>query len=185
VKARFKSFVEWVRGFVDELVDAISGAALQAFRFLKRGLSGAIRVASLAGRRVLRMIRGEPFSTVVSPERWVLTRFSFDQDAVVICGGSVARPDVSRHYQEIARENHALETTLVVGIKVLRILAACTPPMTGIAAILLALDIFRTLSRRPSALPAPQAAAKGLPAASSAALRDTAWHLPQPVLLTV
>lgn len=185
VKAWFKSFVEGVRRFVDELVDAISGAALQAFRFLKRGLSGAIRVATLAGRRVLRMIRGEPFANVFSPERWIFTRFYVDQDAVVFCSGSIAWQELSGHYQNIAVENRSLESTLVLGIRVLRILAAVTAtPVAGIAAIRLALDIFRTFSRMPAALPAPQAAAKGLRVAASSAPRDTSRHLPPPVLLT-
>ena len=167
VKNEVMSFIKGVAKFVDELVDAVTGAALQAFRFLKRGLTGAIRVAALAGRRLIRMIRAEPFATIESPTRWILSRFSFDQDAVILCSSSVMRNDISRHFRDIALENQALETTLIVGGKVLKILVACSMPVAGISAIRLALDIFRALSRAPSLRKQPPAAARALRAKSS------------------
>lgn len=162
VKKKVVSFIKGVAKFVDELVDAVTGAALQAFRFLKRGLTGAIRVAALAGRRLIRMIRAEPFATIESPTRWILSRFSFDQDAMILCSSAVTQKDVSKHFRDIAQENQALETTLIVGGKVLKILVACSTPVAGIGAIRLALDIFRALSRAPLVRKQSSAAARAL-----------------------
>ena len=64
------SFLERVKEFVKGLVANLTGAALQAVQLLKRGLTGAIRVATQAGRRVLRLISGEPYLTVQREDRF-------------------------------------------------------------------------------------------------------------------
>lgn len=140
------SFAKRVAEFVSELIGNLSGVALQAIQFLKRGLSGALRVATQAGRRVLRLMRGEPFAVLTGENRWIITHFSLDQDAVTFCASGLTEHESSIHFDLIREENRSLEKTLRVGLKVLKIAATCTPPMVGLSAIGLAMDLFRALS---------------------------------------
>jgi hypothetical protein len=145
IKARVLSFLEKVAAFTASLLETISGAVLQAFRFLKRGLAAVMKTAAQAGRRLLRLATGAPFVSRITPRRWVATHFSFDQDAVTLVGRETSDSDLGGHFTWIAEENRALDISLRLGAKVLRIVAAVTPPLGAFVALRLALDVFRAV----------------------------------------
>ena len=145
IKARVLSFLEKVAAFTASLLETISGAVLQAFRFLKRGMAAVMKTAAQAGRRLLRLATGAPFVSRINSRRWVATHFSFDQDAVTLTGLETSDSDLGGHFTWIAEENRALDISLRLGAKVLRIVAAVTPPLGAFAALRLALDVFRAV----------------------------------------
>ncbi|MCU0781543.1 MAG: hypothetical protein MUF04_10650 [Akkermansiaceae bacterium] len=183
VKETVKTFAKRVAAFVGELVARIREAALPAFRFLQRGLAGAIRVATQAGTRLLRMINGTPFTTHMA-DRWITTRFSFDQDAVTIGSRNLKPEDLAAHFGRIAAENRSLETAIRLGVKVLLIAVQCTPPVIGLTAIRLALAIFRALCEVPKALPQKAPATRGLRGMKPFPHPPAPPSWPHPLLLT-
>ena len=153
---------EKLKDFVRAVVEKITGAVRQAFRFLQRSLGPALHTARLAARRVIRMVTGAPFVMAVSQTRWVVTKFSFDQDAVVLGGPGLQGEDVDAHFAMIREENRALDVVFRLGVKVLEIASLFLPPVTGFKAITLAWkalravwDLFRELQSPFTKEPAP------------------------------
>jgi len=132
-----------LKSFIKGIVGAIRGAARQAMRFLRRVLTPAMQTAKLAARRVIRMFTGAPYLHAVTEDRWVLTKFSFDQDALTLGSQNLRTEDAEAHFISIRDENRALDVVIRLGLKVLEIASCFTPPLSGFKTIQLA---WRVLS---------------------------------------
>ncbi|OYW75528.1 MAG: hypothetical protein B7Z37_12915 [Verrucomicrobia bacterium 12-59-8] len=131
--------------FVDFIVDKIRGAVRQALRLLKRILAPALDTAKLAARRVIRMITGAPYVHAASSSRWVLTKFSLDQDAVTLGSPTLLSEDMEAHFELIRDENRALDVVLRLGLKVLKIASTFTPPLAGFVAMTWVWQVLRAV----------------------------------------
>jgi hypothetical protein len=139
VKTAWNSLTEFIKG----IVKAISGAVLQAVRFLRRVLAPVLQTARLAARRVIRMFTGAPYVHAVTGDRWVLSKFSFDLDAVTLGSQSLQPEDTLAHFAAIRSENRALDVVITVGVAVLKIVSTFTPPFSAFRYIQLAWSVLK------------------------------------------
>lgn len=140
-----KKVANSLKEFIKDLVTTIRGAVRQAFLYLRRTFRTALNTAKLAARRVIRMLTGTPFVYTSTETRWVLTKFSFDQDAVTLGSAEVQAQDVEAHFMRIREENRALDVVFRLGLKVLEIASAFTPPVAGFQAVRLAWRVLRAV----------------------------------------
>lgn len=130
-------------------MDTTRGAVRPSLAVFATHAGNALHAAKLAARQVIRMVTGAPFMHAPSGARFLLTKFSLDQDAVTLASPGLLAQDVETHFARIRKENHAFDVVFRLGLKVLEIASAFTPTLAGFKAVTPAWRVLRRLGSLP------------------------------------